>query len=123
MNNLPVFHCCQPGLLFDAVDRDAGVFLDLARLFVQETIARVDDIERASSSGAFSDMGYAAHSLKGTVGAVGASGLVQLLQDIEHSGLRHSRPCTEPQLARLRQLLEIARNDMHAYVAMIKRSL
>ena len=113
----PVYRCCQPGLLFDAVDRDAVIFLDLAQVFHQETIARFDDIVRASAAGAFADMGYEAHSLKGTVGAVGAQALVALLQDIEHAGLRHHRPCTGEQLAQLRELLQSARDDMARFVA------
>lgn len=121
MKNSPVFRCCQPGLLFDAVDRDASMFFDLARVFHQETIARYEDIARASAAGAFSDMGHEAHSLKGTAGAVGAAGLVQLLQDIEHAGLQHRRPCSAGQLSQLRQLLQIARDDMDAYVAMLQQ--
>ena len=123
MENMPVNRCCQPGLLFDAVGGDAGVFLDLARLFDLETIARYDDIARASAAGAFSEMGHEAHSLKGTVGAVGAAELVRLLQDIEHNGLRHRRSCTDEQLSQLRELLQLARDDMHAYVAVLRQSI
>ena len=117
MKHPPAFRCCQPGLLFEAVDRDAGIFLDLAQLFVQETIARFDDIARLSAARAYNDMGHEAHSLKGTVGAVGADGLVLLLQDIERNGLQHRRPCSDAQLAQLRQGLQLARDDMDAYIA------
>jgi HPt (histidine-containing phosphotransfer) domain-containing protein len=123
MTKAPAFRCCQPGLLFEAVDRDAGIFLDLAQIFIQETIARFDDIARMSAAGAYSGMGHEAHSLKGTVGAVGAAGLVQLLQHIEAAGLQHRRPCSEAQLAQLRQGLQLARGDMDAYTAMLKQSL
>jgi HPt (histidine-containing phosphotransfer) domain-containing protein len=122
MSDSPVFRCCQPGLLFDAVDRDAGMFLDLAQVFHQETFARYEDIARTSAAGAFSDMGHEAHSLKGTVGAVGAASVVRLLQDIEHAGLRRQQPCSAGQLSQLRQLLQIAREDMDAYVAMLQQS-
>lgn len=117
----PVYRCCQPGLLFDAVDCDAVIFLDLAQVFHQETIARFDDIVRASAAGAFADMGYEAHSLKGTVGAVGATGLVQLLRDIETAGLEQRRPCTAEQLAQLQQQLQAARDDMAAFVATLQQ--
>ena len=123
MRDMPVYLCCQPGLLFDAVDRDVGIFLDLAKIFDDETIARHDDIARASAAGAFSEMGFEAHSLKGTVGAVGAAELVRLLQDIEHNGLRHRRSCTDEQLTRLGELLQLARDDMHAYVAVLRQSI
>jgi HPt (histidine-containing phosphotransfer) domain-containing protein len=121
--NTPVYLCCQPGLLLDAVDGDTGIFLDLAKIFVDETIARHDDIARASAAGAFSEMGFEAHTLKGTVGAVGAAELVRLLQDIEHNGLRLRRACTHEQLSQLGELLQRARDDMHAYVAMLKQSI
>lgn len=120
---MSVYRHCQPGLLFDAVDGDAGVFLDLVHIFDLETIARYDDIASASAAGAFSEMGHEAHSLKGTVGIVGAAELVRLLQEIEHSGLRHRRPCTHEQLSRLGVLLQRARDEMHAYIAVLKRSI
>ena len=122
MDKLPVFRCCQPGLLFEAVDRDAGVFLDLAQVFRHETIARFDQIAGASASGAYRDMGFEAHSLKGTVGAVGAAQLVQLLQDIESAGLERAKPCSDEQLLQLRQLLHCARDDMDAFVAVLLQS-
>lgn len=118
---MPDYRCCQPGLLLDAVDGDADIFLDLARVFHDETIARFDDIARASAAGAFNEMGYEAHSLKGTVGAVGAAELVQLLQDIEHDGLRLRRPCSDAQLSALRQFLQQARHDMDAFVHMLQQ--
>nr|WP_314626141.1 Hpt domain-containing protein [uncultured Noviherbaspirillum sp.] len=121
--NTPGHRCCQPGLLLDAVDGDTSIFLDLAKIFVDETIARHDDIARASAAGAFSEMGFEAHTLKGTVAAVGAEELVRLLQDIEHSGLRHRRACTQEQLLQLGELLQRARDDMHAYVAVLKQPI
>jgi HPt (histidine-containing phosphotransfer) domain-containing protein len=117
------FRCCQPALLFEAVDRDAAIFVDLAQVFVHETIARFDDLARLSASGACNDMGHEAHSLKGTVGAVGAAGLVRLLQDIETAGLRRGRPCSDAQLEQLRQGLQLARDDMDAYTTALKQSL
>jgi HPt (histidine-containing phosphotransfer) domain-containing protein len=117
MSSPPVYRCCQPALLLEAVDGDRAVFLELAQIFQQETVARFDDIVRASAAGALSDMGFEAHSLKGTVGAVGATGLVRLLQDIEHAGLKHAQPCTPEQLAQLQQLLQLARDDMASFVA------
>jgi HPt (histidine-containing phosphotransfer) domain-containing protein len=115
--------CCQPGMLFDALDGDASVFLELAQVFDQETVARFDDIARASKCGAFSEMGYEAHSLKGTVAAVGAAELVRLLQDIEQDGLRHRRACSPAQLSQLGALLHRAREEMHAYIAVLSQTI
>lgn len=120
MKNPPVFQCCRPELLLAAVDGDASVFLELAQVFHQETVTRFDDIARASASGALNEMGYEAHSLKGTVGAVGATGLVQLLRDIEVAGLEQRRPCSAGQLAQLQQQLQAARDDMDLFIALLK---
>lgn len=117
MDNTPVYPFCQPALLLDAVDGDQVVFFELAEIFRQETFSRYDDIARAAAAGALNDMGFEAHSLKGTVVAVGAQALVALLQEIEHAGLRHHRPCTDAQLAQLRELLQGARDDMARFVA------
>ena len=117
MEKPPVYRCCQPWLLLEAVDGERAVFLDLAQIFRQETVDRYDDIARASAAGAMRDLGFDAHSLKGTVGTVGASELVQLLQQIEDAGLKHLRPCSAGQLAQLRQLLQLARDDMDTFVA------
>lgn len=117
MASPPVYRCCQPSLLLDAVEGDRAVFLDLAQIFHQETVARFEDIARASAAGALRDMGFEAHSLKGTVGAVGATALVALLQQIEHAGLKHLRECTAPELAQLQHLLQLARDDMDTFAA------
>ena len=122
MENTPVYHVCQPALLLDAVDNDQAVFLELAEIFRQETFSRYEDIARACRAGALNDMGFEAHSLKGTVGSVGAQTLVALLQDIEHAGLRHHRACTEAQLAQLQTLLQGARDDMARFVAALGNS-
>ena len=117
MDDMPDYRVCQPSLLLDAVDGDRAVFFELAEVFREESVSRYDDIARAAAAGALNDMGFEAHSLKGTVGAVGAQALVALLQDIEHAGLRHHRPCTGEQLAQLRELLQSARDDMARFVA------
>lgn len=117
MDSPPLYQCCQPALLLAAVDGDRAVFHALAQIFQQESVARLDDIVRASAAGAFVDMGFEAHSLKGTVGVVGATTLVRLLQDIEHAGLKHAQPCSPEQLALLRQQLQLARDDMASFAA------
>ena len=115
----PVYRCCQPSLLLDAVEGDRTVFLELAQIFRQETVARFEDIARASAAGMLNDMGFEAHSLKGTVGTVGAAGLVVLLQRIEHAGLKQVRACTALELAQLRHLLQLARDDMDTFATML----
>lgn len=115
--NAPVaYRCCKPWLLLESVDGERETFLELARIFRNETVSRYEDIAAAAEAGACGDMGFEAHSLKGTAGAVGATELMALLQDIEHAGLKRGQPCSAEQLARLRQLLQLARDDMDAFL-------
>ena len=117
METAPPARSCQPGLLLDAVDGDAAVFRHLAGIFLAETVARYDDIARHSAAGHYTGMGQEAHSLKGTAGTVGATELVQLLQQVEHAGLHERQPCSAAQLQRLALLLQHARADMTAFLA------
>jgi HPt (histidine-containing phosphotransfer) domain-containing protein len=120
--NQPLYRCCQPGLLLEAVDGDAMIFRDLASLFFRETLARFDDIARFSEAGKFREMGEEAHSLKGTAGTVGADALVQLLQQVEQAGLKQRCPCSPQQLAGLNALLQGARDDMQSFLASLPAS-
>jgi HPt (histidine-containing phosphotransfer) domain-containing protein len=117
MDPAPFPHCCRPGLLLDAVGGDAAIFRELAHIFFRETVDRFDDIARYSAAGCFDDMGQEAHSLKGTAGTVGADALVQLLQQIEHAGLKLRCPCSPQQLARLSALLQAVRHDLQSFLA------
>jgi HPt (histidine-containing phosphotransfer) domain-containing protein len=117
MDNSPSYRCSRPGLLLDAVDGDVAIFRELAQIFIQETFARFDDIGRLSAAGRYAEMGQEAHSLKGTAVTVGADGLAQLLQQIEHAGLHHGRPCSAGQLSRLGELLQLAREDIDSFLA------
>lgn len=110
------YRCCKPWLLLESVDGEREIFLELARMVHSETVARYEDIAAAAKAGACRDMGFEAHSLKGTASAVGATELIALLQDIEHAGLKRGEPCSAEQLARLRQLLQLARNDMDTFL-------
>ena len=117
MDDTPAYRSCQPGLLLDAVDGDATIFRELAALLFRETMDRFDDIDRYSGAGSFREMGEEAHSLKGTAGTVGADGLMQLLQQIEHAGLVQGRGCSPQQLAGLNALLRGVRDDLHSFLA------
>jgi HPt (histidine-containing phosphotransfer) domain-containing protein len=119
MEHAPSYRCSRPGLLLDAVDGDAAVFRGLAQIFIQETFARYADIVRLSAAGRYTEMGQEAHSLKGTALTVGADGLAQLLQQIEHAGLHHGLPCSAAQLSRLSELLQCARDDIDSFLPSI----
>ena len=117
MNAAPLYRCCRPGLLLEAVDNDVAVFRELALLFIRETIDRFDDIARFSAAGSLREMGQEAHSLKGKAATVGADTLVQLPQQIEQAGVQQRSGCNAQQLACLGQLLQGAREDMQFFPA------
>jgi HPt (histidine-containing phosphotransfer) domain-containing protein len=117
MEHAPSYRCSRPAMLLDAVGGDAVIFRELAQIFIQETFARYDDIVRLSAAGRYTEMGQEAHSLKGTALTVGADGLAQLLQQIEHAGLQNGLPCSAEQSSRLSELLQLARDDIGAFLA------
>lgn len=106
------YRCSRPWLLLESVDNERMVFIELAEVFRNETLARYDDIVRYVAAGACRNMAFEAHSLKGTVGTVGATALMELLLEIEQAGMTHNTLCSHSQLARLSMLLAQARDDM-----------
>jgi HPt (histidine-containing phosphotransfer) domain-containing protein len=110
------YRCSQPWLLLQSVDNERDIFIDLAQVFRHETLARYDDIARHAAAGAWRDMAMDAHSLKGTVGIVGAAELMALLVDIEQGGIKRAMPCSAEQLARLADLLAQVRDDMDDFL-------
>lgn len=120
METAPPPRSCQPGLLLDAVDGDTAVFRHLAEIFLHETVARYDDIARYRAAGRSTEMGQEAHTLKGTAVTVAAAELVQLLQELERIGLHERQPCSAAQLQCLAVLLQCARDDMTAFLAVLR---
>ena len=116
MNPPNAYRCSQPWLLLQSVDNERHIFIDLAQVFRHETLARYDDIARHAAAGACREMAMEAHSLKGTIGTVGAAELMALLVDIEQGGIRRAMPCSAEQLARLARLLAQVRDDMDDFL-------
>jgi HPt (histidine-containing phosphotransfer) domain-containing protein len=116
MNPPKAYRCSQPWLLLQSVDNERDIFIDLAQVFLHETLARYDDIARHAAAGACRDMAMEAHSLKGTIGTVGAAELMALLVEIEQAGIKRATPCSPEQLARLAELLAQVRDDMDDFL-------
>ena len=106
------YRCSRPWLLLESVDNEREVFIELAQVFCNETLARYDDIVRHVAARACRDMAFEAHSLKGTIGTVGADALMELLLEIEHAGMKRNALCSQAELERLSTLLSQARADM-----------
>lgn len=116
MSASQAYRCSQPWLLLESVDNERDVFIDLAQVFRNETLARYDDIARHAAAGACRDMAMEAHSLKGTVGTVNAAEAMALLVEIEQAGMKRATPCSAEQLARLAELLAQTRADMDDFL-------
>lgn len=108
---------CSPRMLLDVVNGDAQTFRALAEVLVRETHLRGDAIAAAAAAGDARAMGFAAHTLKGSVSSVGAAEAVALLQAIEYAGLREGRTCAAAQLEALALLLQALREEVGRFMA------
>jgi hypothetical protein len=108
---------CQPSLLLDAVSGDRAMFATLAGILRRETFARHEAIAAAVAAGDAHAMGFAAHSLKGTVCTVGAVRMMAQLLAIEHAGLREGRVCDAAQVEGLRPGLQAIRDEVDDFLA------
>jgi len=103
-------------MLLDAVNGDWEIFRSLAALLLRETHLRFDAIVEAASAGDARSMGFAAHTLKGSVANVGAEVATTLLLAIEHAGLREERVCEAQQLDTLRAELVAIRDEVASFL-------
>jgi HPt (histidine-containing phosphotransfer) domain-containing protein len=107
---------CSPQMLLDVVNGDAQTFRALAAVLERETHLRGEAIAAAAAAGDARAMGFAAHTLKGTVSNVGAASAVALLQAIEHAGLREGRTCAGAQLEALNLVLQAIREEVGRFL-------
>ena len=65
---------------------DPGLFSELAEMFVRDAAERLAVLERALESGDAETVGRAAHTLKGSAGNMGASGMARICDDLQNVG-------------------------------------
>jgi HPt (histidine-containing phosphotransfer) domain-containing protein len=111
------FPACEPRLLLDIVNGERAVFRSLAEILKRETLLRFDAIVAAAAAGDARAMGFAAHSLKGTVGTVGAARAVAQLLALEQAGLREERVCDAAAQANLRLELQAIRDEVDDFLS------
>lgn len=104
-------------MLLDAVNGDRDTFRSLAALLVRETHLRFDAIVATAAAGDARTMGFAAHTLKGSMANVGADGVVALLRAIEQAGLREGRVCEPAQIDMLRMQLRAIRDEVEIFLS------
>lgn len=116
MTTTPYTHC-QPDFLLETVGGDREIFLELAEIFARESNDGFARLTLAAKAGDIGQMGYQSHSLKGTVGPLGASALVDMLFAIEEECEQRQCVCDDQRLACIEQELQQVQREMAHYVA------
>lgn len=78
------YNHCQPAQLLEMVGNDQQIFLELANIFMHEGIKTFKKLRIAANALDMKELSYESHSLKGTVGPLGAEALMQMLISIEN---------------------------------------
>ncbi|MBC7502704.1 MAG: Hpt domain-containing protein [Herminiimonas sp.] len=115
--NTMIYTHCKPALLLDTVGGDREVFLELAEIFVRESTECLAHLTSAAQAGNIVQMGYQSHSLKGTVGPLGANTLTAMLFAIEEECSRKECVCDKQRLARILTELQQVNREMQHYIA------
>jgi HPt (histidine-containing phosphotransfer) domain-containing protein len=90
---------CHPELMLENVGGDREIFLQLAEIFKHESVKIFGQLQLAARTLDVDDLGRQSHSLKGTVGPLGADGLIKILIQIEDECNRKQCQCDANRLA------------------------
>jgi HPt (histidine-containing phosphotransfer) domain-containing protein len=93
------FEHSRPAELLENIGDDKETFLQLADIFRRESLVIFTRVRDAAAKGDLPELGRESHSLKGTVGPLGADQLVQMLLDIEDECRRGDCVCDATRLA------------------------
>ena len=115
MNSIHYTHC-QPGLLMENVGGDRGIFLQLAEIFRHESVAIFEQMRAAALASNYEQLGRQSHSLKGTVGPLGADKLVEMLVEIEDECSSKQCVCDEKRLAEIADALQYVGTELQHFI-------
>ncbi|HXA47836.1 MAG TPA: Hpt domain-containing protein [Burkholderiaceae bacterium] len=107
---------CQPELMLENVGDDRDIFLQLAEIFQRESVKIFGEMKAAASALDFEQLGRQSHSLKGTVGPLGADKLVEMLIQIEEECNRNQRVCDENAIAKIDNELAHVQMELQQFV-------
>ena len=110
----------RPNELLDNVGGDWETFLQLAGIFRRESVVIMARIRNAAICDNLLDLGRQSHSLKGTVGPLGADQFVQMLLDIEDECHRGNCHCDEARLTVLEDELRQVRAELEEFIAQMQ---
>ncbi len=105
----------QPGMLLETVSGDLEVFLELNAIFTREGASKFEQLCLAAAAGDLEQLGYQSHSLRGTVGPLGADALLQMLLDLENECERKQCICDQKRLSVIEEELNQVRREMQQY--------
>jgi len=110
------FEHSRPNELLENVGNDKETFLQLMEIFRRESVAIFGRIRDAAAKRNLSELHRQSHSLKGTVGPLGADQLVQMLLDIEDECKLGTCVCDDARLTRVENELKKVSADMDNFI-------
>ena len=106
----------HPELMLENVGGDREIFLQLAEIFKHESVKIFGQIQLAADTQDFDELGRQSHSLKGTVGPLGADDLVKILVQIEDECNRNQCQCDANRLASIRNELAHIETELQDFI-------
>ncbi len=115
MTSMPFMHS-HPQILLENVGDDKETFLQLAEIFRRESVSILTQMRESCGKSDLVALGRQSHSLKGTVGPLGADQLVQMLLDIEDDCVKGKYVCNEKQLAQVEDELRMVGSELTSFI-------
>jgi HPt (histidine-containing phosphotransfer) domain-containing protein len=110
------FKHSNPVELLENVGDDRETFLQLATIFRTESVAIFGRMRDAAAKGDLLELGRESHSLKGTVGPLGANQLMQMLLDIEDECKSGNCVCDTARLAGVEDELKMVALELANFI-------
>ena len=108
---------CAPENLFEMAGENSEIFLQLIEIFFRESRNQFTEMKSAAAIGDMVKCGNYCHSLKGTVGALGADNLVQMLQKLEDDCHQKRGDCGTARIAMVGVELHRVRTEVQKFIA------
>ncbi|HSY29246.1 MAG TPA: Hpt domain-containing protein [Burkholderiaceae bacterium] len=102
--------------MLEIVGGDREIFLQLAEIFRRESVAIFEKMRSAAGMHNFKELGDQSHSLKGTVGPLGADELVKMLLQIEDECNELQCICDENRLSKIDNELSQIQIELQQFV-------
>jgi HPt (histidine-containing phosphotransfer) domain-containing protein len=104
----------DPQSLWDRVDGDMGLLLELIEVFAEEGPKMLSRIEESISRGSALELEKAGHKMKGSVLQFSASTAAAVAAQLEAKGRAGSLAGADALLHQLRQEIELLQKSLHA---------